>query len=184
MLKDLNIENHLRAFPQAKGKIERPYRWLQDRTVRRCAKEGVITFEGVRKIFLEEADRYNTRQVHSTTKEIPSFRLQAALRQGKTIFRKFELPKPYKSLSDIFCLREKRVVDGYGRISLNNLKFPVSGIAAGQAVDIRLAPISESLLEVRLWNQNKLIGRHEVKAQDMPQVRFLNFTGSPILNFS
>ena len=30
--------------PEAKGKIERPYRWLQDRVVRACAKAGVVGY--------------------------------------------------------------------------------------------------------------------------------------------
>jgi hypothetical protein len=34
--------------PQAKGKIERPYRWLQDRIVRTCAIEKLTTIEEAR----------------------------------------------------------------------------------------------------------------------------------------
>ena len=30
---------------QAKGKIERPYRWLQDRIVRTCALEHLTTID-------------------------------------------------------------------------------------------------------------------------------------------
>lgn len=36
--------------PEAKGKIERPYRWLQDRIVRRCAKAGIADITGARDI--------------------------------------------------------------------------------------------------------------------------------------
>ncbi len=54
--------------PEAKGKIERPYRWLQDRIVRSCAKAGVTDIAGGRDILQAEVDRYNTKQVHSTTK--------------------------------------------------------------------------------------------------------------------
>ena len=36
-LNDLNDNVTYALSPQAKGKIERPYRWLQDRIVRTCA---------------------------------------------------------------------------------------------------------------------------------------------------
>lgn len=45
--------------PQAKGKVERPYRWLQDRIVRTCAIEKLTTIEEVRAVLKEEIDRYN-----------------------------------------------------------------------------------------------------------------------------
>ncbi|GAI52279.1 unnamed protein product, partial [marine sediment metagenome] len=41
--------------PQAKGKIERPYRWMQDRIVRTCAREGIETIEEAGKVLENEA---------------------------------------------------------------------------------------------------------------------------------
>ena len=86
---------HLSLSPQAKGKIERPNRWLQDRIVRYCALENLTTMEEVRPVLREEVDRYNNRQVHSTTKEIPSIPSEKAKAAGNTLFRPFSLPKPY-----------------------------------------------------------------------------------------
>jgi len=43
--------------PQAKGKVERPYRWLQDRIVRTCAIEKLITIDEVRAVLKEEVNR-------------------------------------------------------------------------------------------------------------------------------
>ena len=57
--------------PQAKGKIERPYRWLQDRIVRTCARENIRKIEDAREVLSYEVNRYNGQQVHSTTGEIP-----------------------------------------------------------------------------------------------------------------
>ncbi|MFC1967953.1 hypothetical protein ACFLVX_00990 [Chloroflexota bacterium] len=37
---------------------------------------------------------------------------------GNNLFRPFALPKLYTSVKDIFCLREKRIVNGYRRTSL------------------------------------------------------------------
>jgi hypothetical protein len=39
--------------PQAKGKVERPYRWLQDRIVRTCAIEKLTTIDEVRRVLKE-----------------------------------------------------------------------------------------------------------------------------------
>lgn len=56
--------------PQAKGKVERPYRWLQDRIVRTCALEKLTSLEEVRSVLQDEVDRINNHQVHSTTRSI------------------------------------------------------------------------------------------------------------------
>ncbi len=173
VLQDLGTGVIYALSPQAKGKIERPYRWLQDRTVRRCAKEGATTFPDVRTIFKEEVTRYNTRQVHSTTKEIPVFRLEAALNQNRSLFRPFSVPAPYETTEDVFAFRDARTVNGYGRISLNKLQFSAPGVAIGQKVDVRMAPTEDkSALQIRLWHGNALVGTHLVKPADMPQVRF------------
>jgi hypothetical protein len=106
--------------PQAKGKIERPYRWLQDRIVRTCALEKLTTIEEARTVLRDEVNRYNNHQVHSTTGEIPSFRFENAQAHGNTLFRPLHLPKPYTSARDVFCLRERRMVNGYRRITFAN----------------------------------------------------------------
>ena len=67
---------------QAKGKVERPYRWLQDRIVRTCAIEKITTVNDARVVLREELDRYNNHQVHSTTGEIPSIRFEKAKEMG------------------------------------------------------------------------------------------------------
>jgi hypothetical protein len=66
----LGVEVIYALSAQAKGKIERPYRWLQDRIVRTCALEHITTIEEGRVVLKEELDRYNNHQVHSTTGEI------------------------------------------------------------------------------------------------------------------
>ncbi len=116
----LGVDVSYDLSPQAKGKIERPYRWLQDRVVRTSALERLSTIEEVRAVLKEEVDRYNNHQVHSTTGEVPGVRFEKAAKEGNSLFRPFVLPKPYTSAKDVFCLREKRMVNGYRRISLFN----------------------------------------------------------------
>lgn len=57
--------------PRAKGKVERPYRWMQDRIIRTCALENLGELSEAREVLKEEFDRYNNHKVHSTTGEIP-----------------------------------------------------------------------------------------------------------------
>lgn len=126
--------------PQAKGKIERPYRWLQDRIIRTCAIEHVTKIEQAREILKHEIDRYNNHQVHSTTKEIPSYRFEKAKREGKSLFRSFSIPKPYLSTKDIFCIRERRMVNAYHKISLYNKEIFVPKVPLRDYVEIFIVP--------------------------------------------
>ena len=76
------------ADPQAKGKIERPYRWLQDRIVRTCAREGVKEIADGTKVLKAEAERYNLRQrdtllpVRCPTTGLKGFLMKASLCSG------------------------------------------------------------------------------------------------------
>ena len=143
--------------PQAKGKIERPYRWLQDRIVRTCIYEKLSTIEEARSVLESEVHRYNNHQVHSTTGEIPNIRFERALSVGNSLFRKFTLPRPYSSLQDVFCLREKRIVNGYRRISLFNHTIEVPNVPLREDVDIHLVPdVEKQLMYVRIWWNNKM----------------------------
>jgi hypothetical protein len=84
MMRLLGIDVVYALSPQAKGKVERPYRWLQDRIVRTCVYENLSTMEEVRSVMKAEVDRYNNRQVHSTTGEIPNIRFQRARKEGNS----------------------------------------------------------------------------------------------------
>lgn len=144
--------------PQAKGKIERPYRWLQDRIVRTCALEGITSLSDVRPVLREEVHRYNYQQVHSTTGEIPALRFEKAHNENRSLFRPFALPKPFTSAKDIFCLRHTRTADGYRKISLGGHSFQVPGIEPREDVDLHLVPDeTKNLVEIRIWASGQLV---------------------------
>ena len=144
--------------PQAKGKIERPFRWLQDRIVRTCALEKLTSLEDVRGVLQQEVQRYNFHQVHSTTGEIPSIRFTNAKKSGNSLFRLFSLPKPYSSPKDVFCLREIRKVDGYCRISLFNHQIDLPQVPLHEDVELHLVPDpARQVVEVRIWWDQKMI---------------------------
>jgi hypothetical protein len=157
--------------PQAKGKVERPYRWLQDRIVRTCAIEKLTTIEEVRPVLREEVNRYNNHQVHSTTREIPGIRFEKTRKQGTSLFKPFALPNPYTSAKDVFCLREKRIVNGYRKISLFNHQIPVPNVPLREEVEIHLVPdTTREALEVRIWWNNRMVHSLVYPLKEFPGV--------------
>jgi len=173
VMKILGVDVSYALSPQAKGKVERPYRWLQDRIVRTCAIEKLTTIEEVRTVLKEEVNRYNNHQVHSTTGEIPSIRFDRAKREGNSLFRPFTLPKPYTSAKDVFCLREKRMVNGYRKISLFNHEIQVPKVPLREEVEIHLVPDTpREALEVRIWWENHMVQSLVYPLREFPSVHF------------
>jgi len=173
VMKTLGVDVSYALSPQAKGKVERPYRWLQDRIVRTCALEKLTAIGEVRAVLREELDRYNNHQVHSTTGEIPSIRFDRAKREGNSLFRPFVLPKPYASAKDVFCLREKRMVNGYRKISLFNHEIVVPHVPLREEVEVHLVPdIQREALEVRIWWENQMVQSVVYPIREFPGVHF------------
>jgi hypothetical protein len=54
VLKDLSIDVVYALSPAAKGKVERPYQWLQDHLVRTCVREGITRIDQARQVLYEE----------------------------------------------------------------------------------------------------------------------------------
>lgn len=172
VMRDLNIKVTYALSPQAKGKVERPYGWLQDRLIRTCVRGNVTDIRGAQRILATELYRYNCRQVHSTTQEIPYLRFQRALKEKKSLFREFKITPPYQSVKDIFCLRIDRTIDAYRKISLNNLEFKVNNATPRETVNLRIYPMSNGISEVRFWCNDKLIDVQRVKNSDLNIVHF------------
>jgi hypothetical protein len=167
MMNRLGVDVIYALSPQAKGKVERPYRWIQDRVVRTCALEEITDLEQVRKVLREEVERYNQRQVHSTTKEIPAIRFERALTDENSLFRPFTLPAPYTSPDDVFCLQETRVTNGYGRISLFNHQIRIANVPLREQVDVRLIPdFDREVMRVRIWHKQDLVHTLDLPIQD------------------
>lgn len=169
----LGVDVSYALSPQAKGKIERPFRWLQDRIVRTCALEKLYTIEDVRQVLREEVDRYNNHQVHSTTGEIPRLRFDKARREGNSLFRPFVLPSPFTSAKDVFCLKEKRMVNGYRRIALFSHEIEIPNVPLREDVELHLIPdIQRQALEIRIWWENRLVHSLAYPLSEFPRVHF------------
>jgi len=171
VLQDCNVNVIHSLSPQARGKIERPYGWLQDHLIRTCAREDIAEIKSAQQILRQEVYQYNYRQVHSTTQEIPYFRFQRALREKRSLFREFKITPPFQSVKDIFCLRIDRIVDPYRKISIQNLQFKVHADPR-KKVNLRIYPLNNEISEIRFWCEEKLIDVHKVKNSDLQGVHF------------
>lgn len=173
VLKSLNIKPLYALSPQAKGKIERPYGWLQDHLVRTCVRNNVTDIEQAREILKEEVYQYNCRRVHSTINEIPIIRFQRAIKEKTSLFKEFKLMPPFQSVKDIFCLRDTRTVDAYRTISLHNLKLKVPKAMPRQTAEVRMCPdLKTGMTEIRFWVEGAYTGTQQVKNDDLPIVHF------------
>jgi len=172
VLQDCNVKVIHSLSPQARGKIERPYGWLQDRLIRTCVREDVTEINQAQRVLNHELYRYNHQQVHSTTQEIPYLRFQKALKENRSLFRAFQIKPPYQSTKDIFCLRIDRTIDSYRRISINNLVLKVNHANPGKTVNLRIYPSTIEVSEIRFWCEGKLIDTQKVKNSDLKGMHF------------
>jgi hypothetical protein len=173
VLKDLGTEVIYALSPAAKGKIERPYRWLQDHLVRICVRDNIDKIDEARQVLYWEVNQYNSKRVHSTTKEIPDIRFERALAEKRTLFQPFKIRRPYETPDDIFCYRTHRQVDNYRRVSLNNLKLGAGGAPIGSDVELRISfDLKAQTALIRIWHERKLIGEQTVKQDDLRGVQF------------
>ncbi len=173
VLDDCRVKVTYALSPQAKGKVERPYRWIQDRLVRTCYRENIRDIKKAQLILNYLVQRYNYRIVHSTTGEIPYIRFQRAIREKRTLFREFRIMPPFKSTKDIFCLRVDRMVNSYRKISINNLELRVPKAPLHESIQLRITPDKESgLSEVRFWHEDNFLGNQKVKNSDLNLVQF------------
>ena len=61
--------------------------WLQDHLIRTCVREDIADIKPAQQILRQEVHRYNYRQVHSTTQDIPYFRFQRAFGEAVSLSR-------------------------------------------------------------------------------------------------
>ena len=166
VLKECGIKPIYALSPQAKGKVERPYGWLQDHLVRTCIRENVKDIKHAQRILNWERDQYNYKRIHSTTREIPSRRFNSALEAKKSLFRTWAIPKPFLSYKDIFAMRIERTVDNYHCVMFRNERVRLSDVEPRRSVDIRAYVLDENFFELRFWYNGKLIKVERMKIKD------------------
>lgn len=173
VLNDMGIQVIYATSPAAKGKVERPYGWIQDHLVRTCVREGITKIDQAREALYAEINQYHDKRVHTTIGETPSLHFEKALQEKRSLFRSFVIPKPYLTLDDIFCYRFKRTVDSYRRISFNNLIFSIHGVPIQEEVELRISfNLKTGMATIRFWYNNKLVDQKDVKGDDLKKVHF------------
>ena len=173
VLNDCGVKVTYALSPQAKGKIERPYRWIQDRLVRSCYRKRISDIKQAQLILNILIQKYNYQWIHSTTGEIPYIRFQRAIKENRSLFREFRIMPPYKSIKDIFCLRADRMVNSYRKVSINNLELKVPGAPLHEKIQLRITPDKKSgLSEVKFWHEDEFLGTQKVKNSDLNLVQF------------
>ena len=173
VLHDCQVKVIYALSPQAKGKVERPCRWLQDHMVRICARDNINSIDMANQALFKELHDYNYKRIHSTTGEIPSLRYKRALKENKNLLRPFVVPPPYQSPKDIFCLRLDRTVDAYRTVSIQNLKLKFNNAPIHQIVNLRIYPDQKSQTsEIRFWFKGQLLDIQKVKSTFFSGVHF------------
>ncbi len=172
VLDDCGVEVIYALSPQAKGKIERPYGWLQDHLVRTCVRNNVTRVRDGQEVLKHIVHNYNHRWVHSTTREIPAIRFEKAMRAQQHLFRPFHIKPPYQNVKDIFCLRLERTADAYRKISLHTLQLKLNGVNPGDVLNLRLYPLNAATTELRCWSRHTLLDVRIVKNSDLKGVHF------------
>lgn len=171
VLEECKVGKEPALSPQAKGKVERPYQWVQDHIVRTSAREGIKNIKEGSELLKEEIKAYNFKRVHSTTGEIPYYRFKRALKEN-SLWRSFEIPKPYESVKDIFTVKLERRADGYRRISIDRKELKVNGLNPYEKVEVRIYKLNEEMCELRFWRNKQLLDKQRLKNKDLRSVRF------------
>ncbi len=158
MMRVLGVDVTYALSPQAKGKVERPYRWLQDRIVRTCALENISAMEDVRSVLKDEVDRYNNHQVHSTTKEIPSirFRRPRGMATACSALSPFPSPTRPPRMCSAYARPESSMATDESPCSTTRSKFPNVGLR--EEVEVHLVPdTAKKVMEIRIWWKEKMV---------------------------
>ncbi len=171
VVNDCGIDVRYALSPQAKGKIERPYRWIQDRIVRTAAQEHLTSIDQMRTILKQLVRQYNTHWVHSTTKEVPTLRFEDALVQQRTLFKPFQIAKPDTHIDDVFCIRAERTVDAYRRISLDGCSITVPKGIPRRTVQLNIVPIlAKGIASIRFWQDRIFLGAQHIPLQQLKTI--------------
>ena len=127
--------------PQGKGKIERIFRFMQDRLVNEMITAKVKTIDEANKYLKKWVHWYNHQHMHSETKMIP----QERYLKNKA-FRK--IPGGL-NLEQIFCLKHTRDVKGDNTFQLENQTYQI------EPNDYRIN-YARAKVEIRIYLNRKL----------------------------
>ena len=135
-LHSLEIELKLTGVrqPQAKGKIEKRFDYLQRRIPLLCEKYNVTSLSEANRIMHQEVVAYfNECHVHAETLEIPQKRWKRALEEGRSFLKK-------APLDIIFGIHYTRMLKKDGSFSFNGERFVIPQAPRYAEVTLVLRP--------------------------------------------
>lgn len=113
VMQQLKVKHILAHSPQAKGKVERVFLYLQGRLTRRCAKAKITNIFDAQKILDLEIEYYNKHRIHSSLKIIPWKYWNKAAEDNKNVLR--NLVDLDTKEDNIFCLEYHKKLNSYGK---------------------------------------------------------------------
>jgi hypothetical protein len=120
----LDIDARLagKGQPQAKGKVEKRFDYLQRRIPYLCERYHIKNLTAANRILDQEVAYFNDCHVHAETKETPNQRWKRALQEGRCHLR--DLPTTVQ-LDIIFGLHEKRSLKKDGSFVFGGTRFEI-----------------------------------------------------------
>jgi hypothetical protein len=135
----LDVEPRLtgKGHPEAKGKVEKRFDYLQRRIPYLCERYRIKNLTAANKILDEQVAYFNECHVHAETKETPDQRWKRALQEGRCHLR--ELP-PKISLDLVFGLHYTRKLKKDGSFVFRGNRFEIPHGPRYGAVSVVLHP--------------------------------------------
>ena len=138
--------------PQGKGKIERIFRFIQERVISQFEKENVHDLESANGLLWEWLDWYNNKHVNRTTGQTPKKRFN---------------PKGFVPLSgrinldDVFCFKDTRKVDSCNSFSFQGQTYviPKEYCMVAFKVELHIHPY----LSIRVFHDGQFLCELPIK---------------------
>lgn len=133
--------------PQGKGKVERIFRFIQERFVSELDSPEIPLYV-INKKFQQWMQWYNTKHVNRTIGCVPKKRFDHA---GFTPLS----GKQLQQLDDIFCVQDTRLIDTCNQFSYEGVQYtiPDTRSYAHQRVDLHVHPHRK----IRVWHHDRLL---------------------------
>jgi hypothetical protein len=135
---DITLKLTAKAHPQAKGKVEKRFDYLQRRIPYLCERYRIQNLsQANRKVLPEVVHHFNDCHIHAETQEIPNRRWHKAIEDRRTFLR----PAPSSGKLDIFFgLHYSRYVRNDGTISFSGQFWDVPKAPLRRYVTVVLRP--------------------------------------------
>lgn len=133
--------------PQGKGKVERFFRFVQERFISQIVEDTVPLWL-INKKFGEWADWYNTHHVNRSIGCPPQKRFDPIGFKPLCVTER-------QKLDDIFCIRETRVVDKCNRFSFQGASYEIPGSRslAHRTLTVHVHPG----VKIRVWHGSTFV---------------------------